>query len=104
MTERPQRIGAEAALYRLDGRGWRAVDGRDAISKTFKFADFSEAFAWMTRVAMLAEKLDHHPEWSNVYDRVDVVLTTHSAGGVSTLDVEMAQRMDEMSPAWKSAA
>lgn len=74
--------------------GWRAVDGRDAIAKTFQFKDFNQAFAFMTRVALLAEKMDHHPEWFNVYNRVDVTLTTHDAGGVSDNDIRMAKAME----------
>lgn len=74
--------------------GWRHGGDRDAISKSFQFSDFSAAFAFMTRVALYAEKIDHHPEWFNVYNRVDVTLTTHSANGVTELDVRMAQRMD----------
>ncbi len=89
---RPKRIGAAAALAGLEG--WRASEGRDAIEKRFQFANFALAFAWMTRVAVAAEKFDHHPEWSNVYNRVDVVLTTHDAGGVTRLDAQLAQFMD----------
>ncbi|HWA63284.1 MAG TPA: 4a-hydroxytetrahydrobiopterin dehydratase [Caulobacteraceae bacterium] len=89
---RPARIGAAAALARLDG--WSAAEGRDAIVKTFRFADFNEAFGWMTRVALAAEKLDHHPEWSNVYNRVEVLLATHDADGVTDLDVTLAAIMD----------
>ena len=90
---RPARIGAEAALKQLSG--WSKVEGgRDAIQKTFKFKDFNEAFGFMTRVALMADKLDHHPEWSNVYNRVDVTLTTHDADGVTELDVQMAAFMD----------
>jgi len=89
---RPARIGAAAALARLDG--WTAVEGRDAIGRTFRFADFNAAFGWMTRVALAAEKLDHHPEWSNVYGRVEVILATHDAGGVTELDVTLARLMD----------
>ena len=74
--------------------GWSLVEGRDAIHKTFVFADFSEAFAWMTRVAMAAEKRDHHPDWSNSYRRVEVTLTTHAAKGLSRNDIELAQDMD----------
>ena len=74
--------------------GWAAAHGRDAIAKTFKFADFNAAFGFMTRVAMAADKLDHHPEWFNVYNRVEVMLTTHDAGGVTELDVELAKIMD----------
>ena len=74
--------------------GWSRVDGRDAIRKEFRFKDFNEAWAFMSRVALLAEKMDHHPEWFNVYNRVDVTLTTHDAGGVSERDVKMAQAME----------
>ncbi|MBE7217445.1 MAG: 4a-hydroxytetrahydrobiopterin dehydratase [Caulobacteraceae bacterium] len=89
---RPTRIGAQAALPDLPG--WRAAQGRDAIEKRFRFPDFNAAFGWMTRVALRADKLDHHPEWSNVYDRVDVLLATHDADGVTALDVELAKFMD----------
>ena len=75
--------------------GWKKTRGRDAIEKTFVFGDFIAAFAWMSRVAMMAEKLDHHPEWSNVYKTVEVTLTTHDAGGLSDLDVKMARFMDK---------
>lgn len=77
-------------------RGWKKVDGRDAISKTFVFADFVTAFAWMTSVALLAEKMDHHPEWSNVYKTVTVTLTTHDVGGLSNLDIALADKMDAL--------
>ncbi|MHB2165500.1 4a-hydroxytetrahydrobiopterin dehydratase [Alsobacter sp. R-9] len=89
-------IGAEreAVLHGLPG--WEPVDGRDAIRKRFVFRDFSEAFGFMARVALVAEKLDHHPEWSNVYRTVDVVLTTHDAGGLTGLDVELASAMDRI--------
>ena len=90
---RPAKIGAAAALARLGG-GWSAAEGRDAIVKTFRFADFNAAFGWMTRVALAAEKLDHHPEWFNVYSRVDVLLATHDADGVTELDVTLAGVMD----------
>jgi 4a-hydroxytetrahydrobiopterin dehydratase len=76
--------------------GWRLVDGRDAIQKTFKFKDFSEAFGFMARAALLAEVQDHHPEWFNVYNRVQVTLTTHDAGGLSQRDVKMATAMDAL--------
>jgi 4a-hydroxytetrahydrobiopterin dehydratase len=78
--------------------GWRAVEGREAIARTFRFKGFADAFAFMTRVALEAEKLDHHPEWSNVYDRVEVVLTTHDAGGVTGMDVALARVMDRSLP------
>ena len=89
---RPARLGAAAALESLPG--WRAVDGRDAIARSYRFVDFNAAFGFMTRVALAAEKLDHHPEWSNVYNRVEVVLTTHDVDGVTTLDVTLARLMD----------
>ena len=73
---------------------WRDAPGRDAIARSFKFKDFNAAFGFMTRVALLAEKMDHHPEWSNVYNKVDVVLTTHDTGGVSDKDIAMAKAMD----------
>jgi 4a-hydroxytetrahydrobiopterin dehydratase len=88
-----QRTGAKEALGKLTG--WKAVDGRDAITRQFKFADFNAAFGFMTRVALKADKMDHHPEWSNVYNKVDVVLTTHDAGGVTDKDIELAMFMDE---------
>lgn len=79
----------------LDGLpDWDYDEGRDAITRTATFADFSEAFAFMTRVAMIAERMDHHPEWSNVWNRVDILLTTHDAGGLSPRDVEMAGAID----------
>ena len=81
----------------LDGLpDWDYDESRDAITRIFVFGDFSEAFAFMTRVALLAEKADHHPEWSNVYNRVEIVLTTHDAGGLSGRDVEMAEAIDAL--------
>ena len=74
--------------------GWEAVAGRDAIRREFRFRDFSEAWGFMARVALLAEAQDHHPEWSNVYNRVDILLTTHDAGGLSPRDIDMAQAID----------
>ena len=74
--------------------GWRTADGRDAIQKTFKFKDFNEAFGFMARAALVAEKMDHHPEWANVYNRVTVDLTTHDAGGISAKDFELAGLLD----------
>lgn len=87
------RIGAEAALARLDG--WRAAEGRDAIVKEYRFKDFNAAFGFMSRVALHAEKADHHPEWFNVYNRVTVTLATHDSGGVTDKDVALAHFMDE---------
>ena len=89
---RPVKIGAEKALAEL--AGWSAAEGRDAITKTFQFKDFSAAFGFMTRAALQAEKLDHHPEWFNVYSRVEVLLATHDADGVTELDVTLATFMD----------
>jgi 4a-hydroxytetrahydrobiopterin dehydratase len=93
-----QKLSAEArksALGRL--KGWSEVGGRDAISKKFVFADFNQAFGFMTRAALAAEKLDHHPEWFNVYKTVEVTLSTHDAGGVTELDVTLAEMMDKFS-------
>lgn len=95
---KPERIGAQAALARL-GDGWSAIDGRDAIARTFRFADFNAAFGFMTRVALKAETLDHHPEWFNVYNRVEVTLTTHDCDGVSERDVALATFLDEAATA-----
>ena len=89
---RPAKIGASAALPQLSG--WSTAPDKDAILKTFKFADFNAAFGFMTRVALMADKLDHHPEWFNVYNRVEVLLTTHDADGVTDLDVALAKFMD----------
>ena len=83
-----------AALDELDE--WDYDEARDAITRSFAFADFSAAFAFMTRVALLAEKADHHPEWSNVWNRVDILLTTHDAGGLSQRDVDMAEAIDAL--------
>lgn len=78
---------------------WREIEGRDAIARLFEFKDFSETFAFMTRVAMQAEKLDHHPEWFNVYNKIDVTLSTHDAGGVTGKDVEMAKAIERFAQA-----
>lgn len=95
MTARPSRIGAAAAVARL--RGWDVLPGdRDAIRKSFRFEDFNAAFGFMTRVAIHADRLDHHPEWFNVYNRVDVTLATHDADGVTELDVTLAAFMDRV--------
>lgn len=92
MVEQLNEDERAAALDRLDE--WNYDDARDALTRSFLFADFSEAFAFMTRVALLAEKADHHPEWSNVWNRVDILLTTHDAGGLSRRDVRMAEAID----------
>jgi 4a-hydroxytetrahydrobiopterin dehydratase len=81
-------------LAELGAKGWRLAEGRDAIVKSFKFGSFVEAWGWMTRMALVAEKMDHHPEWYNVYNRVEVTLTTHDVDGLSALDVKLARKMD----------
>ena len=83
-------------LAPLFDAGWQMVEGRDAIHKRFTFANFADAFGWMTRAAIWAEKWNHHPEWSNVYKTVDVVLTTHDAGGLSALDIKLARKLDSL--------
>ncbi len=91
-----EKLSADArgnAVASLDG--WSDVDGRDAIQKTFTFKNFNQAFGFMSRVAMMAEKMDHHPEWFNVYKTVDVTLATHDAGGVTELDIKLATFMDK---------
>ena len=93
MTEKLAGPERAKALSELDG--WNDGDGRDAMVKSCRFGTFNAAFAFMTRVAMTAEKLDHHPEWSNVYNRVEVLLTTHDAGGLTALDIRLAKAMDE---------
>ena len=95
---RPAKIGAAAALKALPG--WTAAEGgRDAVCRTYRFGDFNSAFGFMARVALMAEKLDHHPEWFNVYSRVEVTLATHDADGVTELDVRLAAFMDEAAAA-----
>jgi 4a-hydroxytetrahydrobiopterin dehydratase len=84
----------KAALAKLVG--WSDVAGRDAIAKKFVFKDFNQAFGFMTRAALVAEKMDHHPEWFNVYKTVEVTLATHDAGGVTELDVKLAEAMDKI--------
>jgi 4a-hydroxytetrahydrobiopterin dehydratase len=87
-------VGAPRAKIVGELDGWSEATGRDAIVKTFQFKSFSQAWGWMSRVALLAEKMDHHPEWVNVYGRIDVTLSTHSAGGVTEKDIAMARKMD----------
>jgi len=92
MTEK---LTGDARTTALSGlSGWSEVEGRDAINKVFQFKDFSEAFAFMTRAALKAEAMDHHPEWFNVYNKVDVTLTTHDADGLSHKDIELAAAME----------
>jgi 4a-hydroxytetrahydrobiopterin dehydratase len=92
-----QKLAAGERRSALAGlSGWNEVEGRDAISKKFTFKDFNQAFGFMTRAALVAEKMDHHPEWFNVYKTVEVTLSTHDAGGVTKLDVQLAQAMDKL--------
>src|SRR6266700_1548995 len=92
MTERLSAEARKSALAQLPG--WSETPGREAIGRTFAFKDFSEAFGFMSRVALVAEKHDHHPEWRNVYKTVEVVLATHDAGGVTRLDIQLAMAMN----------
>src|SRR6266702_3551962 len=92
MTERLSAEARKSALAQLPG--WSETPGRDAIERTFTFADFSEAFGFMARVALVAEKHDHHPEWRNVYKTVEVTLSTHDAGGLTMNDIALAQAMN----------
>ena len=96
MTAKLTGKARSAALATLEG--WTEVAGRDAIGKSFKFADFNQAWGFMTRVALAAEKADHHPEWSNVYNRVEIVLSTHDAGGFSGKDLALARFIDGLAP------
>ena len=97
MPEKLTGNARQAALAKLSGLS--EVEGRDAISRKFTFKDFSEAFGFMARAAMVAEKLDHHPEWFNVYNKVEVTLATHEAGGVTERDVQLAQEMNRLAAA-----
>src|SRR5437879_5872476 len=92
MAERLSAEARKAALTELSG--WTEVSGREAIARTFTFKDFNEAFGFMSRAALVAEKSDHHPEWRNVYKTVEVVLATHDASGVTALDIELAKAMN----------
>lgn len=92
MREKLTAEARKAALAKLPD--WSEVQGRDAISRKFVFKNFSAAFGFMTRAALMAEKLDHHPEWSNVYKTVEVTLSTHDAGGLTELDIKLAEAMD----------
>lgn len=96
MTEKLSAETRGPLLEPLFASGWAIVEGRDAIRKTFVFNNFVDAFGWMTRVAIWAEKWDHHPEWDNVYKTVNVVLTTHDVGGLSALDAKLARKMDNL--------
>ncbi|MBN9025603.1 4a-hydroxytetrahydrobiopterin dehydratase [Kaistia sp. MMO-174] len=92
MIEKLEPAERQAALAKLDG--WTSVEGRDAITKVFTFGDFQEAFAFMTRSALLAERMNHHPEWSNVYRTVTVTLATHVVDGVTSFDIKLAEGMN----------
>ena len=94
MTDKLEGDARAEALTELTEAGWSQVEDRDAIFKTFKFKNFAEAFGWMTKMAIWAEKLNHHPEWFNVYNRVEVTLTSHDVDGLSTRDVKLARKMD----------
>ena len=91
-------IGAKRKEAVAELRGWAEVEDRDAIRKTFHFGNFSEAWAFMSRIALLAEKMDHHPEWFNVYNRVEIVLATHDVEGLSERDIRLAHAIDEIAP------
>jgi 4a-hydroxytetrahydrobiopterin dehydratase len=94
MSQKLAGAARKSALARL--KGWSEVTGRDAITKKFVFADFNQAFGFMTRAALVAEKMDHHPEWFNVYKTVEVTLSTHDAGGLTDLDIKLAEIMDKL--------
>lgn len=94
MAEKLTDEARAAEMPALETSGWVHDPVRDAITKEFKFSNFIKAFGWMTEMAIVAEKMNHHPEWSNVYSRVSVTLTTHDAGGLTQLDIALAQRMD----------
>ena len=96
MTEKLSEEARGPLLDPLMANGWRMADGRDAIAKRFEFENFVDAFGWMTRGAFWAEKWNHHPEWSNVYRTVDVVLATHDVGGLSAQDAKLARKMDTL--------
>jgi len=94
VTEKLSETARTTTLDPLLEEGWTLDENRDAITKTFKFKDFTEAFGFMTRAAIWAEKWNHHPEWSNVYNTVNVTLTTHDVDGLSALDVKLARKFD----------
>jgi len=96
MTEKLSDATRGPLLDPLFQTGWTLLDDRDAISKTYKFNSFVDAFGWMTRAAIWSEKWNHHPEWSNIYNKVTVVLTTHDVGGVSSQDAKLARKFDSL--------
>ena len=92
-----EKLSAEARARALaELPGWDPAEGRDAIQKSFKFKDFNQAWGFMSRVALAAEAMNHHPEWSNVYNRVEIVLTTHDCGGLSERDIQLARKIEEL--------
>ncbi|MEQ8254534.1 MULTISPECIES: 4a-hydroxytetrahydrobiopterin dehydratase [Roseovarius] len=99
MSEKLSDTARKTTLEPLFESGWAMVEGRDAIHKTFEFANFVEAFGFMTRCAIWAEKWDHHPEWSNVYKTVEVTLTSHDVDGLSSRDTKLARKMDKLADA-----
>ena len=99
MTEKLDQAARDAQLPALGEAGWGGIPDRDAIRKIWKFASFSEAWGFMSRVALAAEKMNHHPEWTNIYNVVDVTLTTHVCNGLSQLDIDLARRMDTIAGA-----
>jgi 4a-hydroxytetrahydrobiopterin dehydratase len=101
MAEKLTGNARKSALAKLPG--WSEVKNRDAITRQFTFSDFNEAFGFMARAALVAEKLDHHPEWFNVYNKVEVTLATHDAGGVTERDIKLAQAMDRLAKASEGA-
>ena len=92
----PEKLNDRSTLDPVLATGWEVEGDRDAITKTYVFANFSEAFGWMTRAALIAEKMDHHPEWFNVYKTVKVTLSTHDAGGLTQLDIDLANGLDAL--------
>ena len=96
MTDKLDPDARDTAISELGATGWAPCDDRDAIRKTFTFANFVEAFGFMSKAAIWAEKMNHHPEWDNVYKTVNVTLTTHDAGGLSQLDIDLARKMDQL--------
>ncbi|MBM1221913.1 4a-hydroxytetrahydrobiopterin dehydratase [Ponticoccus sp. SC2-23] len=96
MTDKLDPAARDTAISELGANGWEPCGDRDAIRKTYTFANFVEAFGFMSKAAIWAEKMNHHPEWDNVYKTVNVTLTTHDAGGLSQLDVDLARKMDQL--------
>lgn len=91
----PEQLNKETLAQEIqDLRGWTLDAQNTSINKSFRFKDFNEAFAFMSRIALLAEKMDHHPEWSNVYNKVEIKLSTHDAGGITALDIKMAKKIE----------